>query len=744
MLPDMRWSPPLVAAVVLAAPACGFEEDASTSATGGGSHGSGTSGGLDTGEPTTGQQLPPNFWPGVACASAEDEKSGPPRIFFDLDAGKVEGKDYFRLPFPLDARLVGGGLAMDGFPRPPADLDPAFGAVAERWLSHLEVDTAGFSVNGAVLFRSTHGISKLGGVAYVNVTPGHPEYGEKLAGLGYSAQNGDISGNNYICRNWLAIETVDGYPLEPGVTYAVLLTTAMLPLEADKFEPDADFSLMLQGTAPSDATRRAAWQTFAPLREFLASPENASGAGLTAGELIGGTVFTTAPNRDVLAGARQAARAAPLYVHDLHLCEAAGDSPCSTAPGLTAEERAERRCGPPSAQYREIHGRVRLPVFQEGKSPFASIGGRIDVENGMPVQRGSVDACFSVVLPTTTAPEAGWPTLVYAHGTGGGFRSSLNEGVAQALASVGVATIGLEGVVHGERRGDDDDDGKVAGLTVDQLVFNVFNPESARDTIVQAAIDQFTGVRLAEEWQDASLLEGQVIRFDASALFFMGHSQGANAGALFLPYEPQVRAAILSGGGSNLLRALLAKDEPKVEIPGTGQFLAPRELLQIAFQERPDRALATTHPMLVMLNTYVNRSDADNTARLLLLDPIEGVSAKHLLFYIGHVDNYTPLRAAGNLAILAGAQLGGASLFPPPCDQYQGAEEKACGWISGGWLPTTPLPASGNVGGVTAVARMLPAPAGKDGHYVAFQPAEVERIAQFVASAVKDGTPTVQ
>lgn len=738
----MRWSPPLVA-VVLVMSACGFEEDGSTSATGGGSQGSGTTG-PDAGEPTTGPSLPPNFWPGVTCAPAEEESSGAPRIFFDLDAGKVEGKDFFRLPFPLDARRAAGGVAMDGFPRPPTDLDPTFGAVVERWLDHIEADTAGFSVNGAVLFRSTHGVSQLGGVYYVNLSPGHPDYGKKLAGLGYSAQNGTISGNNYICRNWLAVETIDGYPLEPGVTYGVLLTDGLKPLDADRFEPDADFSLMLKGTAPSDPTRRAAWQTFAPLREFLASPENAGGVGLSASELVGGTVFTTASNRDVLVGARQAARAAPLYVHDLHLCEAAGDSPCSTAPGLTEEERADRRCGPPSAQHREIHGRVRLPVFQEGVAPYATIGGRIDVEDGVPVQRSSVDACFSLTLPTTPAPDAGWPALVYAHGTGGGFRSPLNEGVAQALAGVGVATFAVEGVVHGERRGDDDDDGKVEGLTVDQLVFNVFNPESARDTIVQAAIDQFSAVRVVEEWQDATLLEGQTIRFDPAALFFMGHSQGANAGALFLPYEPQVRAAVLSGGGSNLLRALLAKEEPKTEIPGTGQFLAPRELLQIAFQERPDRPLETTHPMLVLLNTYVNRSDADNTARLLRRDPIEGGSAKHLLLYIGHVDSYTPLRAAGNLAIGAGAPIGDATLFPAPCDQYADAERSACGWTNGDWLPTTPLPATGNIGGVTAVTRMLPAPPDRDGHYVAFQPAELARIAQFIASAVQDGTPTVQ
>ncbi len=737
----MRWSPHLVVALALALTACGFDGGSSSATAASQGQGGGSTG--DTGEPTGGTTLPPGFWPGVACADATDEQAEGPKIFFDLDAGKLEGRDYFRLPFPLDARRKGGGIDLTGFPSPPADLDPDFGAVVERWLSYLEVDAPGFAVNSAVLFRSTHGVGVPSGIYYINLTPGHPDYGQKLSGLGYAAQNGAVSGNNYVCRNWLAVETIDGYALEPDTTYGVVLSSAMKPVGGGEFTPDADFSLMLRDTPPSDPVRLAAWQTFAPLRDFFKSPENAAGDALTVGDLIGGAVFTTAPNRDVLAGAREAARAAPLYVSDLHLCEAAGDGPCSTAPGLTDEERAARRCGPSSSQFREVQGRIRLPIFQEGVAPYASIGGRIDLFDGKPVQRSSVDACFSVTLPKNAAPDEGWPAVIFAHGTGGGFRSAILEGIAPRLAAEGIATISLEGVHHGERRGDTDSDGEVEGLDVDQLVFNVLNPESARDTMIQAAIDQFSAVRLAEEWTDTDVLAGEAIRFDKSALFYMGHSQGANAGALFLPYEPQVRAVVLSGGGSNLLRALLGKDNPKVDVGG--KLLAPRELLQLAFQERPDRPLTTMHPMLILLNTYVNRSDADNTARLLRRQPLPGVAAKHVLNYLGHVDTYSPLRASGNLAIGTGAPVAGATIFPPPCDGYTNADEAvACGWTTGQWLPTTPLPASANIGGVTAVTRMLRAAAGEDGHFVAFSPAEQGRIADFFISALENGAPTVQ
>lgn len=740
----MRWSPHLVA--LLFASACGFEEDGSSASQGGG-NGDGTTTTTTTGEPTTGAELPPGFWPGVACAPAAEEQESGPKIYFDLDAGKLAGRDFFRLPFPLDARRRGGGIDLTGFPSPPPELDPAFGNVVGRWLTMLRSDAAGFAVNSAILFRSTHGLGSPQGISIVNIDPGHPDYGKKLEGLSYSAKNGDTSGNNYICRNWLAVETIDGVPLAPDTTYAVLITDDLRTVDGERLSPDADFSAMLQGTAPSSGARKAAWDTFAPLRQFLGSAENQAGENVQAGRLVGGSVFTTAANNEVLAGARAAARAAPLYVSDLHLCQAAGPSPCSEFVGLTAEERAERECGAPSPDHLEVHGRVRLPIFQEGIPPYAEIGGRIDIEAGAPVQRTSVDACFSVTLPAGPPPEAGWPALVYAHGTGGGFRSPLIDGTARALAGRGFATIALEGVMHGERRNDSDDDGEVEGLDVDQLVFNVRNPESARDTIVQGAIDQFTALRLAEEWQDETLLAGQVLRFDASALFFMGHSQGANSGALFLPFEPLVRAAVLSGGGAKLPRTLLGKEEPKVENPVNGDWLAPRELLQLAFQERPDRPLDTPHPMLILLNTYVNRSDADNTAPLIRRRPLDGVPAKHVLNYIGHVDSYSPLRAAGNLAMGIAAPIGEHNLFPPPCDDYTDENERiACGWTAGQWLPEVDLPATGNASGgqLTVVTRMLPAPAGKDGHYVAFEPAEMTRIADFFESALGGEVPTVK
>jgi hypothetical protein len=740
----MRWFlvAPLAASLPLLACSLnlggsGCSGGASCSGSASGSAGEDSSGGSET-DTDTGAL--PNVWPGVVCAADPDETA---RFYFDLRAGKDDDRDYFRLPFPADLRRKGGGLDLEGFARPPASfaVAPELATVIDRWMDHLEQDTPGFAVDGVVLFRSSTGVRAMnGGIRYINITPGHPKYGEALDGLSYTAENGSVSGNNYICRNWLAIEPSDGVVLDPDATYAVILTDATEPSGGGRFTPDADLKLMLQASAPTEAAKAPAWATFAPLRAYLASPTNSGDKRISSDAIVGATVFTTAKHRDLMARARKAVYDGPLAVSDLQVCDVEGDSPCSLAPGLSDAERAARRCPAPNPAFTEIHGRVTLPIFQEGRPPYVDNGGKIQVDADGPVLHAVQDVCFALTVPKTTAPEAGFPTLVFAHGTGGGFRDAAAGGPAERAAKIGVATLSLEGNLHGERRGDTDTDGLVDGLPLDQLVFNLRNPDAARDNILQGAIDQFTAVRLAGHLADATAPEPPPATLDPANLFFMGHSQGAQAGVAFLPYEPDIRAVVLSGGGANLLRAILGKTEPKVSLGGAEY--PPRDLLQLAFQERPDRPISANHPLLQLFNTFVNRSDGDVYGPLLRRGASEDIGAKHILSYIGHVDSYTPLRAAASLAISANLAVGGSNLFPAPCDQYADDEARVCGYSISGFMPVTPLPASGNAGSATAVVLMRDKPADKDGHFVAFTPTELDRIISFIDSA-RDGAVAV-
>jgi hypothetical protein len=317
----MRWT--LVAPLAASLPLLGCSLNLGGGCSDGGCSGSASgSAGEDTSADTdTDSGGLPDFWPGVACAEDPDES---PRFYFDLRAGKDQDRDYFRLPFPADARRRGGGLDLEGFPRPPARLAaaPELATVIDRWMDHLEQDTPGFAVDGAVIFRSSTGVGTMkGGIRYINITPGHPRYGEGLSGLTYTAENGSVSGNNYICRNWVAVEPTDGVVLDADTTYAVVLTDTCEPADGGRFTPDADFELMLQTSRPGDAAKAAAWDSFAPLRAYLASPANTGEQRIAIDELVGGTVFTTAPHRDLMASARAAVYDGPLAVRDLQVCD---------------------------------------------------------------------------------------------------------------------------------------------------------------------------------------------------------------------------------------------------------------------------------------------------------------------------------------------------------------------------------------------------------------------------------------
>ena len=56
--------------------------------------------------------------------------------------------------------------------------------------------------------------------------------------------------------------------------------------------------------------------------------------------------------------------------------------------------------------------------------------------------------CASLAVPRSAVPADGWPTVVYAHGTGGFFSSMFFDGTAARLRS-GYAVLGFDNVMHG-------------------------------------------------------------------------------------------------------------------------------------------------------------------------------------------------------------------------------------------------------------------------------------------------------
>ncbi len=586
---------------------------------------------------------------GVTC-EPEASDPGPFRVFFEVPRGETTGEiEFYRLPFPNDIRLRDGHVDLSGHPDPG---DLVTGSLVTRYIDAIEAEADGFGLSTTTYFRFSRAVD-FGSLAivgddpnmlFVNIDPSSPGYGDRHSGWGFSASTG---AGRYICQNWLAIRPMGGYPLRHRTTYAVILLDSILSAEGDPPAADDDFAAMLGEIAPAEADMQAAWLAYGPLRDFLADTTLPMDAQVDGSRVVAAAVFTTMDPDRVPPLLRQVIRQSPAVpapdVKDITLCEGAMTSPCDD--GLTGAEH-QRGCMGEDPDVYEIHGRFTTPVFQRGTPPYEESGGEIAYSaDGTPLLESEQDVCFGLSVPSNaTMPPDGWPVVIYLHGTGGSFRSHFENGVAVNLAEVdlggGVVThmavIGIDQVVHGDRRGESDTD-------PDYLFFNFANPQAAHHNPLQGAADVFQLVRVVEGFAELVNSIGEV-RLDPNRIYLFGHSQGVMTGGIAAPFEPRIKGVVYSGGGGLLIESLLAKTSP-VDIAGAVPYVLA------------DGAISNTHPVLNLLQLYFEPVDTLNYGPLLFLEPPAGMEPRHALISYGLGDTYSPNATGQALIRAAGAHL---------------------------------------------------------------------------------------
>jgi hypothetical protein len=650
-------------------------------------------------------------WPGAPC----ETDTGPPISYFRVPRG-VGDFDFYRLPFPNDIRTKNGHPDLGGHPTPGKELlgfDPV-----DRYLRAIEADNDGFGPYSTVLFRfnSQFRISPGGAsVTYVDVTKG--------ADFGTQALNGmqwltDFGRNAYICPNYLAVRMLDGQTLKAGHSYAVILHDVAVEPSGAPVGQDSDLAAMLASTAPSEASLAAAYPAYQPLRDYVTAHS------LVPSTIVNAAVFTVGHVGREIAAIQQAMQGVAAPVPTGWVKCGAGASPCPDATG-------DRACDAVSdPAFDELHALVPLPIFQHGTPPYLNPpDGRIDVSSPAVVRTENV--CMSLTVPRGAAmPASGWPLVVYAHGTGGSFRSQIREGVAKALATaagdntVAFAVLGIDQVEHGPRRGSSID-------TPDNLFYNFANPGAARDNAMQGAIDQISLARLAAslDIQDMSLT-GAEVKIDPAAVLFWGHSQGATEGGIVMPYASSFGAVVFSGQGASLIDALLEKTSP-VNIAGAMPFA----LSDIAYAEKGALRGGIFHPVLNLLQMYLDPSDPLNHAALMA--PATG--GHHVFQVYGQNDTFAPpitqltYALAAQLAVVSHDPKAGTPDFPQ------------CPGCTPAFPDETAGPISKNVGGrLTAVIRQYAQVPGSDGHFVAYKNTLAQRdIYRFLDDAAKGLAPTI-
>ena len=663
-------------------------------------------GGLVCVDGACGRPGPATGWPGVTCERpvAEGEEV---RAYFEVPGadGAVEG-DFFRLPFPNDARRTGSRVDLSGFPTPGVGIlgvDPV-----KLYVDAIEANDRAWGAFPTVYFRFSgmidyQSLGQTGAVNWIDVTPGAPELGQNRGLSWYYS----VGRRTYLCENWMGLRRPIGEPLRPGHTYAVWLSTSVTAPGGDTIRRSANLIALLDDAVPDDPALEPIHDLYAPFRDYLSAQNRDPSTVLIA------TVFTVDDHQATMESIADAvADLDPPTATDWVQCDTDVESPCPDAEG-------ERACGAPTADYDEYHALVSLPIFQEGTPPYLTPadGGSIVVTADPPRQ----DVCLSLTVPTGTAPAAGWPLVVTAHGTGGSFRSHVRPEVAGVLSqgTTKFAVLGIDQVVHGPRRG-------ASTESPDNLFFNFLNPDAARGNPLQGAADQLSLLRFAATIDGTGDMPTTI---DPAGITYFGHSQGGTEGSLMLPYADDYHAAVLSGNGGSLLQALLNKTSP-VNI---------KALLPLLIQDPSLNDGSNTgdmSPVLTLLQQWIDPADPLNFARLLRTPPT-GHAMKNTFEVYGLADSYSPFLTLWNYSIA-----GGFVQVDPFIDDE--VEDQNIQLELG--LAHAPAPLSGNLGTMmfTHGMRQYEPARGDDGHFVVFDvPQANEDMVRFLSMAASGQVPAI-
>lgn len=607
------------------------------------------------------------------------------------DAGKVV---YEGLHNPQGLPLLASYISatkglMDGF-SPAAAIHMRFST---------ELDLASLPADPSV------SVAPSSAVQLIDVDPKSPERGTRVpVELSFRGPEGV-----YIPQNTLAVLPLPGKPLRPRTRYALVVTTDARSTAGATMSPSADLAevLGLRSVSERTAAVRAAFEPgIAALETF----------GIARNRIANLTVFTTNdPTSEMFTVA---------------------DALKSQVPAPTARDIVSKERGTAFDVYEGQYGPT--PNYQSGTVPYNETGGDFAfAPDGTPIVQGTFDVRFAITVPRPEQcpePPNGYPLVIYAHGTGGDYRSILSSAVGPALAQSCIATIGTDQIFHGTRPGAPAANNPLRDTMTQLLVFNLNNPASARTVGRQSAIDVAQEARLFTDTgftiPASASRTAAPIKIDGSRMLFYGHSQGGINGPLFMASTNAVRGGVLSGTGSLISIALLEKTQPT---PGVANLI--RAALSLSDPEQ-GKELDMFHPVINLVQALVDPTDPVNYMSRIISAP-RGANAPKSIFVTqgisadGSGDSFSPPRSIEASAIALGLPRQAPGTYP-----LQWAPFAGLGDVS---IPADGL--SGNLAGgrATGVLAQYETKPGSDGHFVAYDVPEARsQIVKFLRNLADD------
>ncbi|MGB9599579.1 MAG: hypothetical protein ACP5QK_12165 [Myxococcota bacterium] len=551
-------------------------------------------------------------------------------IFSDTIINEVEGvKAYFRIPedkkvqnfysFPFPSDLLinsDGTLNIDGFPN-PADVD-----LLDIYLDTLKNHFSGFSTQGAIYIKFDGKINietlpkdpiettKITSPLFLINISENQYRGERIPLLIRFVEKGD----KYISSNTLIATPENGFVLRPENRYAFVVTRKVMGSDGRPLGSSTEFESTKSTSTLFDKRVERARLQYAPVYDYLNT------LNIRKEDVAVMTIFTTSDPTGELIRIRN------FVVKN----------------GEFRFEQIKKDIN--TSHYCGIAGIYKTYQFQRGNPPYDSLdSGMFEFDkDGEPVIQWREDVRFYLTVPASTMPPKGFPLVIYAHGTGGDYKSFVYEDIADNLATKGVAVVSFDQPLHGARN--------TGNWSVEMKTFNINNMLATRDNFRQSAIDTVVLMQILINNRISQEIscDSSEIKFDRDKIYFFGHSQGGLTGPLFAAIEPELKAALFSEGGGRFIISVYQKTEP-INIPQVA-----RTLLSLG---EGDYDIDLFHPVLNILQIIADPTDPANYGRLLIKNPIckNGVcKPKHIFMTEGTIDPYTPPDAIEALAMSIG------------------------------------------------------------------------------------------
>jgi hypothetical protein len=644
----------------------------------------------------------------LGCGSEDGQngKSPPPieevpgvQAHFDL-TGDWKGKEgFFHFPFPSDLRLTKGGRPdLTGFPDPHA-------SEILRAVLKLAGQRPGFPTMPVAHFQLTDAPKAH---KQTDVIPALPDSPVLLLEIDSATLHPTVAhtlpADSYIPPNILAVAPQPGVVLPAGRTFAFVLLRSLQDKQEQPLGIPLAFNQLKHGEQPEGARSKEVVELYKPLWPAL------DAAKIDREAVAGATVFTTG---DVV---EETARMAAALIKQ-------------HTPKITSLELDKDG---DHTDYCEIVGLITYPQFQRGKPPFDTEG-LFELDGaGVPKKQREEEARVVITLPKQKMPDAGYPLMIYFHGTKGVpaqlvDRPWIGQGPASLVGPLGVAGAASSLPLNPER---------LPGGTKFAYL-NLVNLPAFRDTFRQGALESALFVEALRRLSiPVSALEGcagpelpsgaSAFKLSVDRVALMGQSMGAAYANMVGGILKEVGAVVPTGSGGYYPFYMFRTSA----IPGTaiGPMLGIYGLTDF------------THPVIHTLLLAWEGADPMVYAARLARRPLAGHAARHIFQPVGKNDSYFNEEVFDAMAVAYGTQQAGKELWPTMQESLKHHPERA-GIAS---YPASENVASPAGGRYTGVVAQYARPNDNDGHQVAFALDEVKHQYRcFVSSYLKNGKAVV-